>query len=213
VLRPGDGKVPERIAYVVCTGSWDLTVGNPLCSKFCCMYSIKQNQLVMGVLPLADVTVHYIDIRAAGKGYDEFFEQAKAMGATFVKGRIASVSEKGSGDLVLRYEDIEGGGLVEAEYDLVVLAVGVTPNAEAARFFGAGELALDPFSYIDETDPDASPGATSVPGVFVAGSASAPRDIPETILHAGAAVAQAAGYLERQAGPRERGQAREEVPA
>jgi heterodisulfide reductase subunit A-like polyferredoxin len=213
VLRPGDGKVPERIAYVMCTGSRDLTVGNPLCSKFCCMYSIKQNQLVMGVLPLADVTVHYIDIRAAGKGYDEFFEQAKAMGATFVKGRVASISEKGSGDLIVRYEDIEGGGgLTEAEYDLVVLAVGVTPNAEAARFFGAGELALDSFSYIDETDPDASPGATSVPGVFVAGSASAPRDIPETILHAGAAVAQAAGYLERRAGPREPGQAREEVP-
>jgi heterodisulfide reductase subunit A-like polyferredoxin len=213
VLRPGDGKVPERIAYVLCTGSRDLTVGNPLCSKFCCMYSIKQNQLIMGALPLADVTVHYIDVRAAGKGYDEFFEQAKAMGAAFIKGRVASISERAGGDLILRYEDIEGGGgIAEAEYDLVVLAVGVTPNAEAARFFGAGELALDPFSYIDETDPDASPGATSVPGVFVAGSASAPRDIPETILHAGAAVAQAAGYLERRGGAAgEPCQPREEV--
>ena len=93
VLRPGDGKVPERIAYVMCTGSRDQTVGNPLCSKFCCMYSIKQNQLIMGVLPLADVTVHYIDIRAVGKGYDEFFEQAKAMGANFVKGRVAGITE------------------------------------------------------------------------------------------------------------------------
>ena len=93
VLRPSDGKVPDRIAYVMCTGSRDQTVGNPLCSKFCCMYSIKQNQLIMGVLPLADVTVHYIDIRAVGKGYDEFFEQAKAMGANFVKGRVAGITE------------------------------------------------------------------------------------------------------------------------
>ena len=110
VLRPGDGKVPDRIAYVMCTGSRDETVGNPLCSKFCCMYSIKQNQLIMGALPLADVTVHYIDIRAVGKGYDEFFEQAKAMGANFVKGRVAEIVEKDDGDLIVRYEDVEGGG-------------------------------------------------------------------------------------------------------
>ena len=73
VLRPGDGKVPERIAYVMCTGSRDVTVGNPLCSKIFCMYSVKQNQLIMGALPLADVTVHYVDMRAVGKGYDEFY--------------------------------------------------------------------------------------------------------------------------------------------
>ena len=99
VLRPGDGRVPERVAYVMCTGSRDETVGNPLCSKFCCMYSIKQNQLIMGALPLADVTVHYIDIRAVGKGYDEFFEQSKAMGATFVKGRISEITETDEGNL------------------------------------------------------------------------------------------------------------------
>ncbi len=202
VLRPSDGKVPERIAYVMCTGSRDLTVGNPLCSKFCCMYSLKQNQLIMGALPLADVTVHYIDIRAAGKGYDEFFEQAKAMGTTFIKGRVAGIAEAPGGDLVLRYEDIEHGGVIaEATYDLVVLAVGVQPNADAGRLFAPGELALDQYAYVEETDEDLSPGATSIPGVFVAGAASAPRDIPESILHAGAAVAQAAGYLERRKVP------------
>jgi hypothetical protein len=93
VLRPGDGKVPERIAYILCTGSRDEAPGpdgrggvdNPLCSRFCCMYSIKQNQLVMGALPLAEVTVHYMDIRALGKRYDEFYESAKSMGATYVR--------------------------------------------------------------------------------------------------------------------------------
>ena len=94
LLRPGDGKVPERIAYVMCTGSRDQTVGNPLCSKFCCMYSIKQNQLIMGVLPLAELTVHYIDVRAVGKGYDEFYEQASAMGAEFRKGRVAEIRRR-----------------------------------------------------------------------------------------------------------------------
>jgi heterodisulfide reductase subunit A len=202
VLRPSDGKVPERVAYVMCTGSRDQTVGNPLCSKFCCMYSIKQNQLIMGVLPLADVTVHYIDIRAVGKGYDEFFEQAKAMGTNFVKGRVAGITEKENGDLVLRFEDIDNGGvLAEAEYDLVVLAVGVQPNADASHLFAPGELALDEYAYVDEVAEDLNPAATSIPGVFVAGAASGPRDIPESILHAGAAVSQAAAHLERMKVP------------
>jgi heterodisulfide reductase subunit A len=202
VLCPGDGRAPERVAYVMCTGSRDLTIGNPLCSKFCCMYSLKQNQLIMGALPLAELTVYYIDIRAAGKGYDEFFEQAKAMGTSFVKGRVAGITEQANGDLVLAYEDIDNGGtLAHAEHDLVVLAVGVQPNAEAARLFAPGQLALDQHSYIDEVDEDLNPGATSIPGVFVAGAASGPRDIPESILHAGAAVAQAAAYLERSKVP------------
>jgi heterodisulfide reductase subunit A len=197
ILRPGDGKVPERIAYVMCTGSRDETVGNPLCSRFCCMYSIKQNQLIMGALPIADVTVHYMDMRAAGKRYDEFFEGAKAMGANYVKGRVAKITEKDNGDLVLRYEDIENGGrLVEAEYDLVVLAVGVQPNSDAQALFPEGDLSIDEFKYVAETDEDANPGQTSIPGVFVAGAASGAKDIADSILHAGSTVAQVAAFLE-----------------
>jgi heterodisulfide reductase subunit A len=206
VLRPGDGKVPERIAYVMCTGSRDETVGNPLCSRFCCMYSIKQNQLVMGALPLAEVTVHYMDMRAAGKRYDEFYEGAKSMGATYVKGRVARITEKEDGNLILRYEDIEhGGALVEAEYDMVVLAVGVQPNRDAELLFGAGcvdepegahGLEFDAYHYVAEPDEDLNPGRTSIPGVFVAGTASGAKDITDSIVHAGAAVAQVAAHLE-----------------
>ena len=198
ILRPGDGKVPERIAYIMCTGSRDEQVGNPLCSRFCCMYSVKQNQLIMGALPLADVTVHYMDIRAAGKKYDEFYEQARAMGANYVKGRVSKITETPEGNLILRYEDIENGGaLVDAEYDLVVLAVGVQPNSTATELFPEGALSLDEFRYIAETDEDVNPGLTSIPGVFVAGAASGAKDIAESILHAGATVAQVAAQLER----------------
>ncbi len=197
ILRPGDGKVPERIAYVMCTGSRDATVGNPLCSRFCCMYSIKQNQLIMGALPIAEVTVHYMDIRAPGKRYDEFYEQSKAMGATFVKGRVANITEKDDGNLILRYEDIDNGGrLAETEYDLVVLAVGVQPNPEAQALFTDGALAVDPQRWVAEADEDLNPGATSIPGVFVAGAASGPKDIADSIVHAGSTAAQVAAYLE-----------------
>ncbi len=196
ILRPGDGKVPDRIAYVSCTGSRDETTGNPLCSKFCCMYSIKQNQLIMGSLPLADVTMHYMDMRAAGKRYDEFYEQAKDMGATYIKGRVAKVTEKENGDLVLRYEDIENGGaIVEAEYDLVVLAVGIQPNREVEKLFGGEPLGLDEYYYVAEPNGEIEPGQTDIPGVFVAGTAAGAKDIVDSILHAGAAVAQVAAHL------------------
>lgn len=197
VLRPGDGKVPDRIAYISCTGSRDKTVGNPLCSKVCCMYSIKQNQLIMGALPLADVTMHYMDIRAAGKRYDEFYQQAQDMGATYIRGRVARVTELPNGNLVLRYEDVENSGrIVEAEYDLVVLAVGIQPNRDVERLFSNVHLGLDEFHYVAEPSADLEPGRTDVPGVFVAGTASGAKDIVDSIVHAGAAVAQVAAHLE-----------------
>jgi heterodisulfide reductase subunit A-like polyferredoxin len=198
VVRPGDGKVPDRIGFIMCTGSRDAQVGNPLCSRICCMYSVKHNQLIMGALPLADVTVHYMDVRAVGKGYDEFYQQARDMGSMFIKGRVAKITEKDNGDLIVRYEDIEGdGGIVEAEYDMVVLAVGVQPNTEAAKLFEDGALGLDEYFYVGEADEDLDPGRTNLPGVFVAGSASGVKDIPDSILHAGAAVAQAAAHIEK----------------
>lgn len=198
ILRPGDGKVPDSIAYILCTGSRDKTVGNPLCSRVCCMYSIKQNQLIMGSLPMADVTVYYIDIRAFSKGYEEFYNQAGGMGANFVKGRVARIDEQESGNLVLTYEDIDGGGVIQkAEHDMVVLSVGILPNTDPFGLFTGEELEQDDFAYVKETDEDVSPGKTSIDGVFVAGTASGAKDIPDTILHAGAAAAQAAAYVER----------------
>ncbi|PKQ24804.1 MAG: glutamate synthase [Actinobacteria bacterium HGW-Actinobacteria-5] len=199
VLRPGDGKVPDRIAYISCTGSRDKTVGNPLCSKFCCMYSIKQNQLIMGALPLADVSMHYMDMRASGKRYEEFYTQAKDMGAQYIKGRVSKITEQENGDLLVRYEDIEnGGGVVETSYDLVVLAVGIQPNRDVERLFDEAPLGLDEYYYVAEPSAELSPGQTTIPGVFVAGTASGAKDIVDTILHSGAAVAQVAAHLEHQ---------------
>jgi heterodisulfide reductase subunit A len=198
VVRPSDGMAPSNIAYVLCTGSRDCTVDNRLCSRVCCMYSIKQAQLLMGALPLADITIYYIDIRAFGKGYEEFYEQAREMGVRFVKGRVAGINGAGNGNLAVRYEDIaSGAGPKQAEHDLVVLSVGLSANPDAFRLIEGGMLEKDPFSFVREVDEDLEPGRTSVEGVFVAGTASGIRDIPDTILHSGAAAAQAAAYLRR----------------
>ena len=209
VLRPGDGKVPDNIAYVLCTGSRDSSMenkacsaecaNNPICSQVCCMYSIKQAQLLMGALPLADITIYYIDIRAFGKGYEEFFMQSKGMGVNFVKGKVARIKEKDdkSGDLILRYEDVATGTVKEAKHDLVVLSVGVLPNKEIPQIFTNEKLELDDFNFVKQTDELLRPSNTSIDGVFVAGAASGPKDIPDSILSAGCAASEVASYLNK----------------
>ena len=198
VLRPSDGKMPTSVAFVMSVGSRDDQVGNRLCSRVCCMYSMKQAQLLLGAVPLADVTMYYIDIRAFGKGYEEFFQQAKGMGVSFVKGRVARIEETDHQDLIVHYEDIEGeGGSKQARHDLVVLATGLLPNTSVTSLFPAGKLTKDSFSYIQEIDEETEPGRTSLPGVFVIGSATAVRDIPDTIVHSHAASAQVASYLRK----------------
>jgi heterodisulfide reductase subunit A len=199
VMRPSDGKAPANIAFVLCTGSRDESVDNRLCSQVCCMYSLKQAQLCMGALPLADITIYYIDIRAFGKGYEEFYEQAKGMGVYFIKGRVGRIEETADQNLTLFYEDIlEGGGIKQAKHDLVVLSVGLLPNPEALSMFPVQRLESETPPFIREVNIDLDPGKTSIDGVFVAGAASAPRDIPDSILHGGAAAVQTAAYLKRE---------------
>jgi heterodisulfide reductase subunit A-like polyferredoxin len=200
LVRPSDGKAPSNVAFVLCVGSRDEQVGNRLCSRVCCMYSMKQAQLLMGAIPVADVTIYYLDVRAFGKGYEEFFQQTKGMGVYFTKGKVSRIEETDSNDLIVHYEDIEGdGGPKQARHDLVVLAVGQLPNQGAFRLFPKEGLAKDAYSYVRETDEELEPGQTSLPGVFVIGSATAVRDIPDTILHSEAASAQIAAYLKKGA--------------
>ena len=196
VLRPSDGMMPSNIAFVLCTGSRDETVGNRLCSQVCCMYSIKQAELLMGALPLADISMYYIDIRAFGKGYEEFYQQARGMGVYFIKGRVGRIEETPNQNLILHYEDmVNGGGVKQAEHDLVVLSVGLLPNESVLSLFTGQHLEREEIPFVQEVDVDLDPAKTSIDGVYVAGAASSPRDIPDTILHAGAAAVQSAAYL------------------
>ena len=197
ILRPSDGKMPDKIAYIFCTGSRDQTCGNAICSQVCCMYSTKQAQLLMGALPMADITMYYINIRAFGKGFDEFYMQAKDMGAKYVKGKVASVTEKENGNLILRYEDIATGKVTESEHDMVVLSVGLLANPAITSIFKNAKLEIDTSSFIKQTNLLQSPSLTSIKGVFVAGTATAPMDIPDTIMSAGASAAEASGYLKQ----------------
>ncbi len=193
VIRPSDGKEPESIAYIQCAGSRDKSLGVPYCSRVCCMYAIKQAMLISGALPLADVTIYYMDIRAFGKGYEQFFQNAKAMGIQFVKARIGRITEAAGQNVALRYEAMEENGrLVTGEHDLVVLSLGMLPDWQPS---GVCDLNTADDAFIRCAMPQIAPTRTNMPGVFVAGTAAGPKDIVDTIAEAGAAASEASNYL------------------
>jgi heterodisulfide reductase subunit A len=157
------------------------------------MYAIKQAMLLSGALPLADITIYYMDIRAFGKGYEQFFQNAKAMGVQFVKAKIAKIEQGENQGVSLRYENMEGdGGVVNQEHDLVVLSSGMVPawNPE-----GRCDVSTASDSFIRTIQPKLSPTLTDVEGMFVAGVAAGPKDIVDTIAEAGAAAMEASKYL------------------
>ena len=196
ILRPGDGKEPESIAYVQCAGSRDETLGVEYCSRVCCMYAIKQAMLISGSLPLADITIYYMDIRAFGKGYEQFFQTARAMGVEFVKAKVASIKQDEDQNPVLRVELMEEGSrVVERTYDLVVLSVGLQPAYNPQAIYG---VPVEDDGFVAIPAPNISPCTTNRPGIFVTGTAAGPMDIVDSIVMAGAAAAEAAAYIHEQ---------------
>ncbi len=201
VLRPSDGKIPDNIAYIQCAGSRDKTWGVPYCSRVCCMYTIKQTMLLSGALPLADITSYYMDIRAFGKGYEQFYQTAKAMGIQFIKGKVAKITEDEDHNPIIRVEMIEESGqVVEQQFDLVVLSLGMQPGWNPE---GVIPLKIDDEGYIESVDPKIAPGVTSMNGVFVCGAAAGPKDIVDTIVEAGAAAMNASVHLHKMGYPRQ----------
>jgi heterodisulfide reductase subunit A len=199
VLRPSDGKEPDSIAYVQCAGSRDKTLGIEYCSRICCMYAIKQAMLLSGALPLADITIYYMDIRTFGKGYEQFYQNARAMGVEFVKGKVARITEDEAHNPKVRVELIdEGSGVVERQHDLVVLSVGMVPAYNPQKLYGVPIAGDDRFVSIPA--PNLSPSVTGRPGIFVTGAAAGPMDIVDSIVLAGAAAAETAAYLEAKDG-------------
>jgi heterodisulfide reductase subunit A len=196
VVRPSDGKVPDNIAFVLCAGSRDKSIGVSYCSRVCCMYSIKQAMLLSGAVPMAEITIYYMDIRAFGKGYEQFFQNAKAMGIHFTKGKVARLDPVESGNLQLRVESLEDGRLLENRHDLVILAQGIIPRADAG---GLG-IALDHDGFMKCPDPVA-PTHTAAEGVFAAGCVAGPKDIVDTIVEASAAASEASQHLLRTQQP------------
>ncbi len=192
VLRPGDGKEPTSIAYVQCAGSRDETLGVTYCSRVCCMYAIKQAMLISGALPMAEITIYYMDIRTFGKGYEQFYQTAKAMGVQFVRGKVATIREDAEQNPVVKVEMTDTGEIVERTHDLVVLSQGIVPAYDPGGTFS---LPVGSDGFVSVPSPDASPCVTEQPGIFVTGTAMGPMDIVDSIISASAAGSEASAYI------------------
>ena len=196
VIRPGDGKEPDSIAYVQCAGSRDATLGVEYCSRVCCMYAIKQAMLLAGSLPMADITIYYMDIRTFGKGYEQFYQTAKTMGIEFVKGKVASIKEDENQNPVVRVELIDEGSQVkEITHDLVVLSVGMLPQYDPEAIFN---VSLGDDKFIDIPKINSYPCLSNREGIFVAGASGGPMDIVDSIIMASGAASETAAYIESQ---------------
>jgi heterodisulfide reductase subunit A len=192
VLRPGDGKEPGSIAYVQCAGSRDQTLGVEYCSRVCCMYAIKQSMLINGALPLADVTIYYMDIRTFGKGYEQFYQNALAMGVEFVRGKVASIRQDEDQNPIVKVELTEAGRIVERTHDLVVLSLGILPAYNPLPIYGVATAEDD---FVQTPFTNYNPCMTERNGVFVTGTAMGPMDIVDSIVTASAAASEVSAYV------------------
>jgi heterodisulfide reductase subunit A len=164
------------------------------------MYAIKQAILLSGALPLADITIYYMDIRTFGKGYEQFYQNARAMGIEFVKGKVAKIHEDEEHNPIVRVEAIENGSrVIERQHDLVVLSTGMVPAYNPQEMYGVPVAADDGFIRLPA--PNLSPSVTARPGIFVTGTAAGPMDIVDSIVLAGAAAAETAAYLQSKRKP------------
>ncbi len=198
VLRPSDGKVPDSIAYVQCAGSRDSSIGVPYCSRVCCMYAIKQAILLSGSLPRADITIYYMDIRAFGKGYEQFYKFARDMDIHFIKAKVARITEDAAHDLILHIERQEGTSAPEeVKHDLVVLSQGIVPGCDVSRF--SLDVPRNEFGFMGPANEHLSSSVTTTTGVFVAGAAKGPRDIPDSVIDASSAAVEAVNYIRSMA--------------
>ncbi|WP_151191959.1 FAD-dependent oxidoreductase [Desulfotomaculum copahuensis] len=194
IKRPSDGAVPQRIAFIQCVGSRDIARGNGYCSGVCCMYATKEALIAKEHEPNLDVSIFYMDIRAYGKDFEKYYNRAKDnYGVKYIRSMISTVKElQQSKKLRLRYR-AEDNGLLDEDFDLVVLSVGLKPKAEAVALAETLGVKLNQYNFCQ---PGALTGViTSRPGIYVAGAFCGPKDIPETVMQASAAAGDAAALL------------------
>ncbi len=190
IIKPSDGLKPKRIAFIQCVGSRDPSRLRELCSAVCCMYATKEAIVAKEHDPELDITIFFIDLRAHGKGFEEFTNRAKELGIKYIRCEIPEVVvNEDTQNLTVLYEDPTDNQLKDVDLDLVVLSVGLTPSEALSSFQDTIGLRLDRFGYADTAL--ATPVETSIPGVFVCGTSQGPKDIPDSVVQASAAAAKA----------------------
>ena len=194
VKRPSDHAEPKRIAFIQCVGSRDLQYGQGYCSGVCCMYAVKESIIAKEHAPDTQITIFYMDIRAYGKGFDTYYEEAQHKhGIRFIPSSVSSIKEiPHSKNLLVKYVS-EEGTVVEEEFELMVLSVGLEPSKTSKELAQALGIELNHYGFCSTRG--FTPLNTSKPGIFATGVFQGPKDIPETVAQSSGAAALAAALL------------------
>lgn len=193
-IRP----IGKNIAFIQCVGSRDAQVGNLYCSRICCMYATKLASLLKRADPSRDIYIFYTDLRAYGKGFEEYYRNAQDLGIKFIRGRPGELMENPENKkVIIRVEDTLTRKIIEKEFDLVVLSVGLVPSKGTIEIAEMLKLPRSSDGFLKEAHPKFRPVDTPIEGIFVAGTAQGPKDIPDTVAQASAAAARAIALMNK----------------
>jgi len=199
LIRPSDGKIPRKVAFIQCVGSRDKRFGNAYCSSICCKYSVKDAVLIKEHTPDAEVSIFYIDLRAFGRGFQEFTNRAKTeYGIRFIRSSPGEITEDPvTRNLEVWYEDTLAGSVGNLTFDLVVLCPALVPRTDARELAKVLGIEVDRYGFFRSSDDIAYPVDTTVPGIFACGYCLGPKtgDIPDSIMQGSATAARAADTI------------------
>jgi len=191
VRRPSDHKIPKEVVFIQCAGSRDPELHMPYCSKICCMYTAKHAMLYKHRVPDGQAYIFYIDIRSGGKGYEEFVQRAvEEDGVLYLRGKVSKIFEE-NGKLVVWGVDTLSGKDIQIKADLVVLAMAMRPSNDIDELLKVLKIPSDEHGFLSEAHPKLRPVESVSAGIFLAGCAQAPKDIPETVAQASGAASKA----------------------
>jgi len=194
--NPPPRDVGKRVGFIQCVGSRDEQTGREYCSRVCCMYAVKLASLLKQARPNTDIYIFYTDMRAFGKGYEEYYKKAQTMGIKFIRGKVAELEENPENKKILiKVEDTLSRQIIESEFDLMVLSTGLQLSKSTDTIADSLKLAKSSDGFLMEAHPKFRPVDTLVEGVFLAGTAQGPKDIPDTVAQASAAAARVIGAL------------------
>ncbi len=189
--RLSDGRTPRSLVFIQCVGSRDVAQGRPWCSAVCCMQAIKNAQLIKEKSPETEVAICYMDVRAHGKGYEEYYERARSLGVRFVRGMPGEVQRSVKGPMRLPVEDTFTGEMLLLEPELVVLSIGLQPSAGSAALAAVAGVDLEESGFYHSADDLFNAVASGRGGVYFAGAGLGPKDIPDSVTQGGAAAVRA----------------------
>jgi heterodisulfide reductase subunit A len=193
VVRPSDGKVPEKTAFIQCVGSRDEHLGNLWCSKVCCPYALRTAMSMKHKHPEMEITLFYMDIQNTGNGFPAFYDQCRT-DLKFVRNIPVDLFPLANDRLRMRFMEEETGLPVDAEFDLLVLSVGIMPGADNHSLAGIFGLDLNPDGFFAAQD-GLHPTLTATGGVFLAGTVQGPKTIADSMAHAGQSAREVLRYL------------------